>query len=88
MLLAVALAGADERVADATGVVDHINRLGDAAEDGHQRQHAQQEAELVPMIEVADHIANGADVADNRRIGQRNLCDCPGNAKVEREIAE
>ena len=84
----MALAGADERMSDATGVVDHVNRLGDAAEDWHQRQHAQEKPELVSVIDVADHISNGADVADDWGIGQRNLGDCPRDAEVQREVAE
>ena len=71
------LARADVRVPSAARVVDHINRLGDAAEHRHQRQRAQQKAKFVFMIEVAYHIANGADIANDRRIGQRDLGDCP-----------
>jgi hypothetical protein len=86
--LCVALAGADERMPDTAGVVNHVNRLGDATEDGYQRQHAQQESKFISVLDVANHVANGADIADNWRIGQGNLGDCPGKAEVQREIAE
>ena len=70
------------------GVVDHIHRLGDAAQHGYQRNRAQQKAQLVAVVNVAEHVTDRADVADNGRIRQRHLSQRADDAKVEREIAE
>src|SRR5487761_1930755 len=63
------------RMANVRCATDDLEGLGEAAENGGERQRIERSANMVVMAQVSDQVAHGAGRPDERHKADGDLCD-------------
>lgn len=82
------MACAVDRVANVRGAADDLEGLGEAAEDGSERQGIQRRPDVIVMAQIGNEVAQRADGPDERHEADGDLRDSPWQAKIASEVAE
>ena len=77
-----------DRVADVRGAANHLEGLGEAAEDGGQREDVERRADTITPANIGDEVTHSAHRADQRHEADGDLRDGARQTQFIGEVAE